>query len=78
VSNISVTSKNDTVKLEVKKIEYAISLARTGGQGAASTTTSIGGLDIETSNLSDGDLLTVSSHKWVNVKQTNITDGGNF
>jgi len=86
MSNINVTSKNDTIKLDVKpitqklevnKVEYSISLARTGGQGATGGMV-IGGLPIITDEIGEGDLLTVNSQRWINVKRTNITDGGNF
>jgi hypothetical protein len=78
MSNYKVTADATNIKLDVKKVEYAISLARTGGQGASGPATSIGGLAIDTSDIGEGDLLTVSSQKWINVKRTNITDGGNF
>ena len=64
-------------KIEVNKIEYKVSLARTGGQGAANTV--LGGLPLEFTDPSEGDLITVSADsKWVNVARSNVTDGGNF
>jgi hypothetical protein len=86
MTKFNVTSNSDTIKLDVKpveqklnvtKVEYAVSLARTGGQGSPGGTT-IGGLPIAIEDISEGDLLTVNSQRWINVKRTNITDGGNF
>jgi hypothetical protein len=77
MTTYKVIADRNTTKLEVNKVEYSVSLSRTGGQGADNKT--IGGVEVEPFvDLSEGDLLTVSNSKWINVKRTNVTDGGNF
>jgi hypothetical protein len=77
MATYKVIAERDTTKLEVKKVEYSISLARTGGQGADNKT--LGGLEvIPITEPQEGDLLTVASNKWINVRRTTVTDGGNF
>lgn len=80
-----VTVKGEDIKIDVKtvkhevnldKVEYKVSLSRTGGQGAANNT--LGGIPVEVLDAENGDLLTIDSNKWVNVRRTTITDGGNF
>lgn len=38
----------------------------------------IGGYSTEVSGISAGDLLAFSGARWVNVKRTDVSDGGNF
>jgi hypothetical protein len=76
MATYKVIAQRDTTKLEVRKVEYNISLARTGGQGAANT--NFGGLTTNIENPEEGDLLTVSNNQWVNVRRATVTDGGNF
>jgi hypothetical protein len=76
MATYKVTAESNTTKIEVKKVEYSISLARTGGQGAANT--SFGGLEVSVTNPEEGDLLTVSDSRLINVRRATITDGGNF
>jgi hypothetical protein len=77
MTTYKVIAERETTRLEVKKVEYNISLARTGGQGADNKT--LGGLEvIPITDSQEGDLLTVSSNKWINIRRANVTDGGNF
>lgn len=76
MSTYRVVSEQDKYKVEVSKVEYKVSLARTGGQGAANTT--FGGLDVVLDSPQEGDVLTVSSNTITNTARTNLTDGGNF
>jgi hypothetical protein len=76
MTTYSINATSTSNKLEVKKVEYAISLARTGGQGADNKT--LGGLTVELSEAQSGDLITIQDNKWVNVRRDNVTDGGNF
>jgi hypothetical protein len=78
MTTYKITSERETIKLDVKKVEYSVSLSRTGGQGAQGPDNGIGGFPVELNELTEGDLLTVASQKWTNTKRTNITDGGNF
>jgi hypothetical protein len=71
-----VIAERDTTKLEVRKVEYSVSLSRTGGQGASNT--NFGGLEFEFAEIGEGDLITVVDNKWTNVKRMTVTDGGNF
>lgn len=75
--NIRLDVQKVEQKLSIEKLEYSVTLARTGGQGAAGGY-EIGGLPVVTQDIETGDLLTVANAQWVNVKRTNITDGGNF
>lgn len=77
MATYKVIAERDTTKLEVKKVEYSISLARTGGQGADNRT--LGGLEVQSiTDGQEGDLLTIADNKWVNVRRATVTDGGNF
>jgi hypothetical protein len=76
MATYKVIAERETTRLEVRKVEYNISLARTGGQGAANT--NLGGLEFKFEDVQEGDLLTVAESKLVNVRRTTITDGGNF
>jgi len=77
MATYQVIAERDTTRLEVKKVEYSISLARTGGQGADNK--SLGGLEVvPITDAQEGDLLTIASNKWTNIRRTNVTDGGNF
>jgi hypothetical protein len=76
MSTYRVITEKETTKLEVKKVEYSISLARTGGQGAANNT--LGGVEFDINSIQEGDLITIVNNKWVNVRRMTVTDGGNF
>jgi hypothetical protein len=78
MTTYKITSESNSLKLDVKKVEYSVSLSRTGGQGAPGNTNAIGDIPVVLSSVGEGDLLTVNNQKWVNVKRTNVTDGGNF
>jgi hypothetical protein len=78
MTTFKLTSERDSIKLDVKKVEYSVSLSRTGGQGALGPDNIIGGIPVSLNGLAEGDLLIVAGQKWTNTKQTNITDGGNF
>jgi hypothetical protein len=87
MSTYSINTENESFrvdtqkieqKLEVKKISYDVTLSRVGPQGANGVATTLGGLPVELGAISEGDLLTVSNSRWINVTRTNVTDGGNF
>lgn len=71
-----VVSEDNSYKVAVNKVEYKVSLSRTGGQGANSNT--LGDLPVLLSDVQEGDIITISSNTWVNARRTNLTDGGNF
>jgi hypothetical protein len=78
MTTYKVISQADTNRVEVKKVEYKVSLSRTGGQGASNNGTILGGLAVLLNNVEEGDVLTIEGNQWVNTRRTNLTDGGNF
>lgn len=77
MATFNITAAGTTAKLEVKKVQYKVSIARTGGQGADNST--LGGLQVAPiTDPREGDLLSLTGNTWVNVRRATITDGGNF
>lgn len=77
MATFNISASGTAAKLEVKKVQYKVSIARTGGQGADNS--SLGGLQVAPiTDPQDGDLLSLSGETWVNVRRVTITDGGNF
>lgn len=77
MATFNITAEGTAAKLEVKKVQYKVSIARTGGQGADNS--SLGGLQVAPiTDPQEGDLLSLAGNAWVNVRRATITDGGNF
>lgn len=77
MTTFNVTATGTAATLAVNKVEYKVSIAKIGGQGADNST--LGGLQVApVTDPEDGDLLSLSGDTWVNVKRVTITDGGNF
>jgi hypothetical protein len=77
MTTFKISAEANSTKLEVKKVQYKVSIARTGGQGADNS--SLGGLQVAPiTDPQEGDLLGLSNNTWVNIRRSSITDGGNF
>lgn len=66
----------------VQEVTQLITEARQGPPGPPGSTlgdaSSIGGVACVFTNLAAGDVIAFTGNTWSNVRQTNLTDGGNF
>lgn len=71
---IITPNQQSSVDISVNDITVTIGMTNIGLAGP----NSIGGYDIEVTDIQDGEILIFRDGKWINEAQANITNGGNF
>lgn len=72
--SVIVTTNTDTI---VVTGEDKFNIITEGVQGPPGPS-GFGGYVTEVVNPETGDLMTFSTNKWINVRRTDVSDGGNF